>query len=208
LSVPLAEVEKGERSETRFFGAAAVRLHSTPQWLIGITRADIELDLRGVDAVAWVLYPKSTRVERIPIQIKSSWGGVAEHKKQHPDLARADVVYMVMEDDLDDNDIRRILYAELNRRRERNVRFERFLGRFLSTQLSGRAERRRQNYYASEMKDLRYAQDGAPSATVHEPAPSEFDAERSFWSRVARWMFPPTDDPEWKPWSWMIPSHW
>jgi hypothetical protein len=208
LSVPLAEVEKGERSETRFFGAAAVRLHSTPQWLIGIMPADIELDLRGVDAVALVCYLRPTRLERIPIQIKSSWGGVAEHKKIHPDLARADVVYMVMEDHLDDNAIRTILYAQLKRRRKKNVRFEGLLAKLLSSRLSERAEGMRQDYYASAMKDLRDLQDGAPSATVPEPARSELDAEPSFWSRLARWMFPPRDDPQWKPWSWMIPSHW
>ena len=210
MSTTLAEVEKGARSETRFFNAVTVRLPHTPDWLIGIVTADIELDLRGVDAVAYVLYPKSTWAERIPIQIKSTWGWVDDHRKKHPELAKADVVYIVINDDLDDAAIRRILYAELNKRRMKNIRFEKFLGKFLSGQLRPRAEQRRQNHYASEMKDLRFPQGTTPSPVPPLPQPEpepEFE-ERTFWSRVARWFWPSRDDPDWKPWSWMIPSHW
>ena len=203
MSIPLSKIEKGDRSEERFFAAATARLRDTPPWLIGITPADIELDLRGVDAVAYVLYPRSTWAERIPIQIKSSWGGVGEHRKMHPDLAKADVVYMVIQDDLDDADIRRILYAELDKRRKKKIRFEKFLNRFVTDQLSPRAERRRQNHYASEMKDLRYS-----GATPVPELPLPEEVERTFWTRIARWMFPAKDDPDWKPWSWMVPSHW
>ena len=208
MSVPLAEIKKGARTETRFFDAATVRLNNIPGWLIGIMPADIELDLRGIDAIAYVLYPNENWVERIPIEIKSSWGGVAYHKQDHPDLARADVVYIVIDDSLEDEDVRRILYAELNKRRTRNIRFEKFLTKFLAGRLRPRAERRRQNHYASEMRDLRFSGGGALPRTL-PPLLSEPELEeRTFLERVARWFFPSRDDPDWKPWSWMLPSHW
>lgn len=208
MSIPLAEIEKGARSEERFFDAATVRLHNTPQWLIGITRADIELDLRGIDAMAYVLYPGESRAERIPIQVKSSWGGTNHHRAAHPELAKANIVYIVILDDLNDVAIRRILYAELDKRRSRKIRYERILRKIVGDPLSLRAERRRQNYYAADMRDLRYSQE-TPASSEPPPIPSgsEFE-ERTIQSRLLRWLSPTRDDSDWKPWSWMIPSHW
>ena len=198
--------EKGADSEERFFRAAAVRLHHTPPWLIGIMKADVESDLRGIDAFAYVRYPKEWWAERIPIQIKSSWERVDEHKKKHPELAKAKVVYMVMLHDRDDDAVRTILYAELDKLLKKNVRFEKFLVGFLSSRLKARAEQRRQNFYSAEMKDLRYSM-GTPPASEPLPLPEEVE-ERTFWQRVLRWLFPAGSDRDWKPWSWMIPSHW
>ncbi len=185
-----------------------MRLHNTPPWLIGITRADIELDLRGIDAVAYVLYSNEPWAERIPIQIKSSWGGATHHKTAHPELAKAGIVYIVMFDDMDEYDIRRVLYSELSKRRARNIRFEKFLAKFVSSRLLPRAEKRRQNHYASEMKDLRFSQEASAVSGSPPLSPEmETGAEMSR-SRLLRWLFPSRNDPDWKPWSWMIPSYW
>lgn len=53
---------RGMRSEQRFFEAATVQLPETPYWLVAIEKAHVELDLRGVDAIAYIRYPGEQHV--------------------------------------------------------------------------------------------------------------------------------------------------
>lgn len=144
--------ERGKRSEARFFEAASVILPQTPPWLIAIEKAPSELDLRGVDAIAYITYPGEHHVERVPIQIKSSWHAVTRYLEKHEHRRLAVPVFIVMLDRLTPHDVRRILYSRLRKIRDDNVRFNDYFAQQYSSRLSLRAEETLQRLLRARMR--------------------------------------------------------
>ena len=186
---------KGEQSEHRFLSAVQIRHPETPHWLVCIEKADIDLDLRGVDAIAHVLYRGEEWAERIPIQVKSSWGGKRHHIAKHAEHGAQRVLYMIIHDHLNERDIQKILYAELGKIRAQGMKYNNFFAALLADRLSPGAERVRIRVLRSRMRIEHAPREHSPIAhTVAEEAPVK--AKRN---RFLRWLFPSRNDATWKP---------
>lgn len=98
--VPTPEEEKGMRAEARFFEIMARA--PLPSWITGIVRSTPHQDACGIDAVALVTRRKDGVNVRVPIQIKSSYAGVAQHLLKYPHDWQARMVLAVVNDDMHD----------------------------------------------------------------------------------------------------------
>ena len=121
--------EVGALIEHRFFTALAHDTGSKPSWFIRIERASVFLDLRGVDAIAFIRYESELDPVRIPIQIKSSAFGREAYYRKNPKAARARVPVIVIPHmrSEDEDLICRRLYRELGDVRAAGLMYEEFL---------------------------------------------------------------------------------
>lgn len=187
--------ERGKNSQRRFFKVAGfMRNRFTPSWFIGVIPADFEYDLRGVDAIAYITYPGETWASRIPIQIKSSWTGYYSYKEKHAKHGAEDVIVAVIRDDSTDEDIRTMLYEELKRIREQNIRFDQYFRELLAYPISRGAEcvrqrliRAKTRQYSARMHrlHLRLQREAAPrakrEAPLLNPPPQRVQEKKRWW---------------------------
>jgi hypothetical protein len=112
----------GEMTESRFFAALSDRTAETPDWFIGITKTRKFMDRRGIDAFAFVGYKEGERRLRVPIQIKSSWGGARAYRERHLLCSEHGVVVIVINPRKTDEQLRRYVYNELGRARNQKIK--------------------------------------------------------------------------------------
>lgn len=178
----LSPEARGTLSQRRFLEAASTIHSYTPSWFVGILEADFEHDLRGVDAIAYITYPSEHWIERIPIQIKSSWTGYHSYKEEHVEHGAKDVIVIVVQDDRLDEELRRILYGELRKIREQNIRFTDFFARLLAGRVSKGAEKARQRFVRAKMRH--FAHHAPQRRRVAHAA-----EKQSWWKRVWQRLF-------------------
>jgi hypothetical protein len=153
------------------------------------------------------------------------------HLERHAARDAEKVIFISMQKNRSAVDIRRIVYAELAKIRRQNIRYNDYFANLLSTRLSPTAERARIRILRSRMHDARYArprppmiegpslplprQQSAGSTDIniraaHKPVRVEIMRRKKirvgFWRTLRRWAFPKRST--WKPWSWIVPSHW
>lgn len=201
---------RGALSQRRYLDSVAILREDTPSWFIGLILGDFELDLRGVDAIAYITYPGEYRVSRVPIQIKSSYSGIREFEEEQKKYGGENIVVVLVRDDISSNQFRRYTFTELQRIRAENIRFDDYFARLFAQQLSNGAEMARQRLIRAKMqyqipkgkkpprlpaRKLWY--ETTPREQTPVPAQPEVVARpnisrwRRFWRAVWRWSFPP-----------------
>lgn len=174
---------RGARSQERFFKALSEETDRTPGWFHGIVPADFELDVRGIDAIAYITYPGDTRMSRVPIQIKSSWTGYHAFFEKHSRHGMKNVIVIVVKDSRTDHDLRMIIYGQLRRVRRENIRYEDFFANLMRQRLTRHAERFRKRLVRAR------AQPPRPYVVVQNPIPPKAPEPiqestwRRFWKR-------------------------
>jgi hypothetical protein len=111
----------GIKNERRFAEAFAHYDPHEPGWFLGLDESSSVLDLRGVDFIAWVKYPKRRAPMPVPVQIKSSENGKDFYYKKHPRAKDAGVIVLVLNKRDTQGGIRARLFAELAKVREKGI---------------------------------------------------------------------------------------
>lgn len=119
----------GIANERRFKEALDRHDPHEPAWFCGLDEANALLDMRGVDFIAWVKYPRRREPMPVPIQLKSSEGGKERYLEKHPAAAAAKVVIFVMKHRDKQSAIRSRLFETLKAVREAGVVYEWYLER-------------------------------------------------------------------------------
>jgi len=120
---------RGALSEQRFLTACNIRTLDTPRWFVGVEEADLEMDIRGIDALAEV-YPWNGIIPvKIPVQIKSSAAGKRKFRNTMSKDKVKHIAVVVVRDNRTDHQLRRQLYTELAPLRKLNLDFDGFFDR-------------------------------------------------------------------------------
>jgi hypothetical protein len=131
---------KGAENEHRFFNALSVRTDTTPDWFRRIKTLPAQMDVRGVDACAYIWSKGTTaNATKVPIQIKSSYAGKRHYQQEQPVLQSENVVVVVILPDMTDDDIRRETYALLEGVHESGKRLGSFWKQLVKAHVSNKA---------------------------------------------------------------------
>ncbi len=112
----------GEASEQRFHAALNTRTDATPEWFLRVRRGHRITDKRGIDAFAYVEFGEWGRRLRIPVQIKSSKGGVLPYLSKYPLCYQHDVPVIVVNPSWSDDQLRAHVYEVLGKIREERLK--------------------------------------------------------------------------------------
>lgn len=148
---PLQRV--GAATEARFL-AIATKKPTDPDWFITVTRADPMFDARGIDMFAHIYMADDVRPARVPIQIKSSYKGLASYRAIHPANVEASVLVIVAHKNDSDKNIRAYLFRLLQQVRTQNKKYEEFLEELLSQKMSSRGQKNERRIRAQRKKGL------------------------------------------------------
>jgi hypothetical protein len=111
----------GLATENRFYSVMKERTEDTPSWFKKIEKASRLFDRRGIDAFAFVEYVPGERRLRIPIQIKSSRGGVDNYKAKHKLCVEHGVAILLINPHKTDEQVRSYVYNELGQVRNKKI---------------------------------------------------------------------------------------
>ncbi len=125
-------------NEDIFFRAVTADTEK-PWWLLGVEPASPILDVRGVDALAEVVYPDKTTVVKVPVQIKGSCAGMREYYRLHPSARRARVVVLPVNKHFYAEQILYFFLRRLERVRQANIRYDDYLAKLESIPVTGKA---------------------------------------------------------------------
>jgi hypothetical protein len=115
------EEMKGLKTEARFLKLAR-SLRSELPWIRGVRKSGPTDDRNGIDFIVYATPTGPGKVIKIPLQIKSSYGGVASFSEIHPNTALT-VPVLALEEYLSDETARSIIRKELNEQRGRGFDF-------------------------------------------------------------------------------------
>lgn len=112
---------RGERHEERFLNLASRTMWRTPYWYLGVAQAEPELDLQGIDAIAWILLSDDKTRSPVPIQVKSSLAAVEAFRRTHADIVEAGAIVFLIHDRDRDEALLRRYYTLLERSRSQKA---------------------------------------------------------------------------------------
>lgn len=122
------------RSEDRFFEALSGDFLK-PYWWHGFERTGAKFDALGVDALIKVRYPGGDII-RVPVQVKGSQDSVYKYYCNHPEALRARVIVIVVHRDGHFEEIRKLLFRDIEQRRSSNTHFDAFIQGLYNRELS------------------------------------------------------------------------
>jgi hypothetical protein len=137
----LTEEEKtriGEETERRFYEALQDWRPNEPEWFLGVEVASTLLDMRGVDCLALVKYPKLRNPVRVPIQIKSSGRHIEDYFDRHRGAKEAGVIVLVIKQGDGVVAIRNKLFGALGNVRKSGIIFDAYLAKITRKPIRGK----------------------------------------------------------------------
>ena len=105
--------EKGRRNEEKFFEALRIRNEHTPAFFLKIDRGSLRADIDGFDCFAIIATVEKPEGMSIPVQIKSSRGGMMHYFEKRPRYKDMRVVVIIIRDGQSPEDIRQQTYKKL-----------------------------------------------------------------------------------------------
>ncbi len=130
MNMETSPLDQGMLNESRFFDIIeeVIVKGRAPEWLYSVRRANRDEDNAGVDGFVKIRQrynPNELLV--VPFQVKSSYGGVLEHLKQHRLFWLDALRYFIINPDVDDRRVARIFFNELETIHKNRERFDRLM---------------------------------------------------------------------------------
>ena len=125
----------GAINESRFLLLFKEKLSDTPDWFMRMEQASVDLDIRGVDVLAYIKFSEESEEIRIPLQIKSSKHGKRSSRQTHTQYTDRVHVFVV-NSSRGDREIRSEVYSFLNAERESGNNYEALIRSILATTFS------------------------------------------------------------------------